>query len=70
MPWLIGEIETNCCRRNGAAWALQWLTGFDVWRQPEHALVTQHEYTVRWWREVGEHLRWSRLAQRFVVAAH
>ena len=70
VPWLIGEIETNCCRRNGAASALEHLTGFDAWQQPERGLVTQHDHAARWWREVGEHLRWSRLAQRFVVTAH
>jgi hypothetical protein len=67
VPWLLGEIETICCRRNGAAWALEELTGFDAWAQPEHALVTQHAWAARWWGEVGERLRWSRLARKFVV---
>lgn len=67
VPYLLGEIETICCRRNGAASALRDLTGFDAWQQPEHSLTTQHDHAARWWREVGERLRWSDLAQRFVV---
>jgi hypothetical protein len=67
VPYLLGELETICCRRNGAASALQRLTGFDAWEQPEHGLTTQHDHAARWWREVGERLRWSELAQRYVV---
>lgn len=67
MPWLIGEIETICCRRNGAGWAIEQLTGFDVWAQPEYGLITQHDAVARWWQEVGGQLRWSKFAQRHVV---
>ncbi len=67
VPWLIGELETICCRRNGAGWALEQLTGFDAWAQPEFGLVTQHAAAAQWWQEVGEQLRWSRLARRYVV---
>jgi hypothetical protein len=67
-PWLIGEIETVCCRRNMAVGALEDLTGFDASAQPEAGLVTQHEYARRWWQAAEHRLRWSELAQRFVVA--
>lgn len=67
VPWLIGEIETICCRRNGAAWALEELTGFDAWGQPEYGMVTQHDAAAAWWQEVGERMRWSVLAGKFVV---
>jgi hypothetical protein len=70
VPWLLAELETNCCRRNSAASALQELTGFDVWEQPEHGLVTQPARARAWWAAVGEHLRWSEAARRFEVAAH
>jgi hypothetical protein len=70
VPYLIGEVETICCRRNGAASAIDQLTDFDVNDQPEQALVTQHDYAQQWWQECGDALRWSVLKERFVVAAH
>ncbi len=70
VPWLLDELETNCCRRNSAASALEFLTGFETHDQPERALCTQPERARRFWSAVGEHLRWSELANRFVVAAH
>lgn len=70
VPWLLQELETNCCRRNSAASAFEALTGFEVHEQPERGLVTQPERARRFWVAVGDHLRWSELANRFVVAAH
>lgn len=70
MPYLIGECETICCRRNGAGVAIEHLLGLDVHDQPEGALTTQHDYVSGFWRAVGEHLAWSELAQRFVVQPH
>lgn len=70
VPYLIGEIETICCRRNGAASAINHLTELEVNDQPEQALVTQHDYVQQWWQECGDALRWSKLKGRFVVAAH
>lgn len=68
MPYLIGECETICCRRNGAGWAIEELTGFDVHGQPERALCTQHDHLLRWWQKVGDRLCWSEIEQRHVVA--
>jgi hypothetical protein len=70
VPWLLGELETNCCRRNSAASALQFLYGFEVHAISEEALQTQAARAREYWRAVGEHLKWSVLANRFVVAAH
>ncbi len=70
VPWLLGELETNCCRRNSAASALEFLYGFETHAMPEHALRTQAARAREHWRAIGEHLRWSELANRFVVAAH
>lgn len=70
MPYWIGEIETICCRRNGAAWAIEELTGFDTHDMNESGLLTQHDHAAAWWARVGPHLRWSRIADRFVVAPH
>lgn len=70
MPYLIGECETICCRRNGAGTAIEHLTGLDVHDQSERALTTQHDYVLGWWQQVGEHLAFSELAQRFVVQPH
>lgn len=67
VPWLIGEIETICCRRNTVAEPLQHLTDFDAWAQPELGMQTQHARAAAWWKEVGGRLRWSRIARRFVV---
>ncbi|MBM4061804.1 MAG: hypothetical protein FJ265_12020 [Planctomycetes bacterium] len=70
VPWLLGELETNCCRRNSAASALEYLYGFETHAVPENALQTQAARARAHWQAVGEHLRWSVIAGRFVVAAH
>lgn len=70
VPWLLGELETNCCRRNSAASALEYLYGFETHAIPESALQTQPARARAHWQAVGAHLRWSLLANRFVVAAH
>lgn len=70
VPWLLDEVETNCCRRNSAAVGLEFLYGFEVHDLPETALQTQPGRARAYWAAVGPHLRWSVLANRFVVAAH
>lgn len=70
VPWLLGELETNCCRRNSAASALEFLYGFETHAINESALETQAARARAYWQAVGPHLRWSELAQRFEVAGH
>jgi len=70
VPWLLGELETNCCRRNSAASALEFLYGFETHAISESALETQPARAHAYWQAVGPHLRWSQLAQRFEVAGH
>ncbi len=64
----IDELGTICCRRNAAASALEALTGFDAHDAAEHGLVGQRDHARAWFDAVRDRLRFSRIAQRFVVA--
>jgi hypothetical protein len=66
VPYWIGEVETNCCRRVAANKPLEQC-GFDIFAYGDLALSTQHAAANRWWQRFGPRLRWSRVAQRFVV---
>ncbi len=67
IPYWIGEIESNCCRRIAAGQALDALCGIDVTDTGNRCLLTARDWAEAWWRRNAERLRWSDLAGRYII---
>ncbi len=67
VPYWLGEVETNCCRRIAAGQALEALCGLDVTETGGQCLVTARAWSARWWRRNGRFLRHSELAGRLIL---
>lgn len=71
LPFWIGELESACCRFYKPAWFLDnWfgIQPFDFQGDRDtDSLVVPAAVLRRWWDRVGTRLRWSRIAEEFVV---
>lgn len=66
-PYWIDELETICCRRNGAAEVVEGLIGVDALDFPEWGLRTQGAAVRAFFEAYRDRLRVSRIARRYVV---
>lgn len=66
-PYWIDELETICCRRNGAAEVVEGLIGVDALDFPEWGLRTQGAAVRAFFERHMDRLRVSRIAGRYVV---
>ncbi len=66
-PYWIDELETICCRRNGAAEVVEALLGVDALDHPEWGLRTQGASVRAFFEARRAQLRMSRIAGRWVV---
>jgi hypothetical protein len=66
-PYWIDELETICCRRNGAAEVVEGLIGVDAFDYPEWGLRSQGAAVRAFFERHRDRLRLSRVLGRYVV---